>query len=175
MKLLIAAAIAFLLGSVEAVQLQQPAVKKVGNGFVEILGAAYGPADVTQKVRQLYEGGVKVIKAENAVFGDSWPGIGKSLHISYRFCDDSKTVTVREGGVIAIPEGSEIHGAAYGSIDVTAKLRARYAGGERRFVGDNGSWTDPWVGMPKTFSISYRRCAQDKTVVVRENAAITLP
>jgi hypothetical protein len=54
-------------------------------------------------------------------------------------------------------------------------LRARYAGGERRFVGDNGSWTDPWVGMPKTFSISYRRCAQDKTVVVRENAAITLP
>ncbi len=175
MKLLIAAAIAFLLGSVEAVQLKVPAVKKVGTGFVEILGAAYGPADVTEKVRQLYDGGVKVIKAENAVFGDSWPGIVKSLHISYRFCEDSKTVTVKEGGNIAIPEGSEIHGAAYGSMDVTAKLRAKYAAGERNFGGNNGVWTDPWVGMPKTFSVSYRHCTQDKTVVVREHAAITLP
>ena len=51
MKLLIAAAIAFLLGSVDAVQLVRKTsvapVKKVGDGFVEILGAAYGPADVT--------------------------------------------------------------------------------------------------------------------------------
>ena len=177
MKLLIAAAIAFLIGSVEAVHLPRKtaAVKAVGNGFVEILGAAYGPADVTEKVRSLFDGGVKVIQAENAVFGDSWPGIVKSLHISYRHCEDSKTVTVKEGGAIAVPEGSEIHGAAYGSIDVTRLLRQKYAAGERNFGGNNGVWGDPWPGMPKTFSISFRTCQADKTVVVREHASITLP
>ncbi len=176
MKLLIAAAIAYLIGATQAVQLQVPAVKSVGNGqFVEILGAAYGPADVTEKVRALYDRGVKTIQAENAVFGDSWPGIVKSLHISYRHCEDSKTVTVKEGGNIVLPEGSVIHGAAYGSKDVTDSLRAKYAAGQRNFGGNNGVWTDPWVGMPKTFSVSYRRCFADKTVVVREHAAIALP
>ena len=125
MKLLIAVAIAFLLGSVEAVHLPRKtaAVKAVGNGFVQILGASYGPADVTEKVRELYNSGVKVIQAENGVFGDSWPGIVKSMHISYRHCEASKTETVKEGGNIAVPEGSEIHGAAYGSLDVTHLLR----------------------------------------------------
>ena len=175
MKLLIVAAIAYLIGSVEAVSVR-PAVKRVSPGqFVEILGAAYGPADVTEKVRALYNGGVKTIQAENAVFGDSWPGIVKSLHISYRRCDDSKTVTVKENGVINLPNESEIHGAAYGSVDVTEKLREKYRAGERSFGGNNGVWGDPWVGMPKTFSVSYRRCDADKTVVVREHASIALP
>ena len=47
MKLLIATAIAYLIGSIEAVDLKVFSAKKVGNGYVEILGAAYGPADVT--------------------------------------------------------------------------------------------------------------------------------
>ena len=176
MKLLIAAAIAYLVGNTEAVQLKVPAVKATSPGhFVEILGASYGPADVTHKVRELYDGGVKTIHAENAVFGDSWPGIVKHLHISYRHCEDSKTVTVKEGGNIAIPENSEIHGASYGSADVTHALRAKHAAGERNFAGSNEVWTDPWPGMPKTFAVSYRHCEEDKTVVVKEHEAITLP
>ena len=153
-----------------------PAAKSIGGGkYVEILSAAYGPADATEKVRQLYDSGVKTIHAENGVFGDSWPGIVKSMHISYRVCDDSKTVTVKEGGNIVVPPNSEIHGAAYGSLDVTEALRKKYNAGERNFGANNGVWTDPWVGMPKTFSVSYRHCDADKTVVVREHNAITLP
>ena len=104
MKLLIAAAIAYLIGSVKAVELKNITLKKVGKGWVEILGAAYGPADVTEKVRQIYNGGEKVIKAENSVFGDSWYGVEKTLSISYRYCDDSKTKSVKEGGNIMIPD-----------------------------------------------------------------------
>ena len=55
MKLFIATAIAYLIGSVEAVDVSSS--KKVGNSWVEILGAAYGPADVTAKVRSIYNGG----------------------------------------------------------------------------------------------------------------------
>ncbi len=57
MKLLLAIAIAYLIGSIEAVDLKVFITKKVGDGWVEILGAAYGPADVTEKVRQIYNGG----------------------------------------------------------------------------------------------------------------------
>ncbi len=86
MKLLVATAIAYLISSIEAIELKTITVKKVGSGWFEILGAAYGPADVTEKVRQLYNGGENVIKAENSVFGDSWYGIVKTLSISYRYC-----------------------------------------------------------------------------------------
>ncbi len=176
MKLLIAAAIAYLIGATQAVQLEVPAVKNLGNGqFVEIFGAAFGPADVTKKVRKLYNGGVKIIKAEDSVFGDSWVNVEKSLYISYRHCEYSKTVTVKENGNIVLPEGSVIHGAAYGPKDVTESLRAKYAAGQRNFGGNNGEWTDPWGGMPKTFSVSYRRCFADKTVVVKQHASIALP
>ncbi len=162
---------------VESFQLKRKTegVKVGGNGFIEILGAAYGPADVTEKVRSLYQGGVKVIKADNAVFGDTWRGTDKSLHISYRICEDPKTVTVKEGGEIAIPESSEIYGAAYGSADVTDKVRAKYAAGERSFKGTNKVWGETWKGMTKTFSISYRHCLADRTVVVREHNSISLP
>ena len=166
MKLLIAAAIVCLIGAVEAVKLRVPATTKLGTGFIEVLGASYGPADVTDKVRSLYNSGVKTISAENSVFGDSWPGIVKSLRISYRTCEDSKTLTVKEGGSIAVPANSEIHGAHYGTLDITEKLREKYDAGVRSFVGNNAAWTDPWPGNPKTFSISYRNCNVDKTVVV---------
>ena len=84
MKLLVATALVYLIGSIQAIDLKNITVKKVGDGWVEILGAAYGPADVSDKVRQLYNGGENVIKAENSVFGDSWVNVVKTLSISYR-------------------------------------------------------------------------------------------
>jgi hypothetical protein len=53
-------------------------------------------------------------------------------------------LVAKEGVNITIPEGSEISGAAYGSIDVTKELRGRYAAGEREFLGNNGTFADPW-------------------------------
>ena len=83
-------------------------------------------------------------------------------------------MVVKEGASITIPDGSEILGAAYGSTDVTKELRAMYAAGEREIVGKSGTFTDPWKGPKKSFSVTFRQC-QDKTVIVKEHASITLP
>ena len=96
------------------------------------------------------------------------------MRITYRTCEDSKTLVVKEGASITIPDGSEILGAAYGSTDVTKELRAMYAAGEREIVGKSGTFTDPWKGPKKSFSVTFRQC-QDKTVIVKEHASITLP
>jgi hypothetical protein len=51
-----------------------------------ILGAAYGPAVVTDKVRSLVKDGSTLeVEAINAVFGDPWRGQLKSLVIVYRY------------------------------------------------------------------------------------------
>ena len=49
----------------------------------KILGAAYGLADVTHKVRALYDSNNRTIQAENGVFGDSWVGTVKSFSVTY--------------------------------------------------------------------------------------------
>ena len=58
---------------------------------VQILGAAYGLADVTRKVRSLYDGNQKSIQANNAVLGDSWPGTVKSFSVTFA-TDQTKVV-----------------------------------------------------------------------------------
>ena len=48
----------------------------VGQGVLEIIGAAYGKCEVTSKVHHIYHVlKNKVISAKNEVFGDSWVGI----------------------------------------------------------------------------------------------------
>mgnify|MGYP002803993098 FL=1 len=51
-----------------------------------ILGAAYGPSDVTEKVQSLVKDGSTLeVKASNDVFGDTWSGQLKSLVTVYRY------------------------------------------------------------------------------------------
>ena len=48
----------------------------VGQGVLEIIGAAYGQGEVTSKVHHIYHVQKnKIIYAKNEVFGDSWIGI----------------------------------------------------------------------------------------------------
>lgn len=82
MKSFILAALVAMIGFTEG-QIIQPAFRD-GEGPVQILGAAYGPADVTNKVREIYNSGIKKIYAKNEIFGDPWFGVFKSLHVSYR-------------------------------------------------------------------------------------------
>ena len=147
--------------------------KSPWDGQLEILSAVYGLADVTDKITALYNSGQKVIHAENEILGDSWPGVVKSLHITFRYREKPRTVAVKEGSSIVIPDGHEILGASYGTLDVTKGLKEMYAKGQRVFSGTNQVWTDPWVNVVKTFTITYRNEA--KTVVVKEHASIALP
>ena len=50
-----------------------------------ILGAAYGRADVTHTVhRRISNYETLSVDASNTIFGDSWPGVGKSLIVVYQ-------------------------------------------------------------------------------------------
>ena len=51
-----------------------------------------------------------MIAAQNQVFGDSWPGVVKSLQITFRQHEKPTSVVVYEGTSIIIPEGQEILG-----------------------------------------------------------------
>ena len=68
-----------------------------------------------------------------------------------------------------------IDGAVYGLMDVTSKLREMYAAGTRNFGANDAAWTNSWPGVQKTFAVSFRHCKENKTVIVREGQAITLP
>jgi len=50
---------------------------------IEVYGATYGPADVTDKVRSLISSGNRKILAANTTFGDSWVGTYKTLTVVY--------------------------------------------------------------------------------------------
>jgi hypothetical protein len=55
-------------------------------GTLTILGAAYGPSDVTRQVQSLVKDGSALkFKASNDVFGDTWRGHTKSFVIVYRY------------------------------------------------------------------------------------------
>ena len=70
---------------------------------LHILGAAYGPADVTGKVRCLRKNQQLSVKADTSVFGDTWPYVTKSLVVVYKYDNGSpKTSFVKEGETLVI-------------------------------------------------------------------------
>ena len=52
---------------------------------LNIVGAAYGLKDVTDKVRSLVHHNRLSIRASNYMFGDSYPGVRKTLIVVYRY------------------------------------------------------------------------------------------
>ena len=79
--------------------------KPLSLGELVVMAAVYGIADVTEQVHDLYSKGVKEIHAENEIFGDTWPGVAKTLQITYRIVDFPRTKTIKEHETVAIPDG----------------------------------------------------------------------
>jgi len=71
---------------------------------ITILGASYGPADITDHLTKLAHGQHSVtVHAVNEVFGDPFPGTKKTLTVVYRYKDDPiKTVIIHEGESVQI-------------------------------------------------------------------------
>lgn len=120
----------------------RPLVKSVrGNEMMVIaapmiLGAAWGPLDVTDTVAALVRGGTLAIPANNTTFGESLAGWAKSLVVVYRYGDDQPRVgVVTDGGTLFLSDrprgvtytkptvGIHILGAVYGVGDVTSAIR----------------------------------------------------
>lgn len=68
-----------------------------------ILGATYGQADVTPKVRAAVQYDALVLAATNATFGDSWPNVQKALTVVYQYVPgDARVKLVVEGSTMTI-------------------------------------------------------------------------
>jgi hypothetical protein len=85
---------------------------------ITILGASYGPADVTEHLIKLVHGQNSVtVSASNDVFGDPWVGNRKTLTIVYRIRDGPiKTVVTEEGQSVHIGDTHGHHGGAFTEI-----------------------------------------------------------
>lgn len=146
-------------GSPLRISAQPPQIPK-------ILGAAYGKTNITDKVRSMIAKGNLEIPAENRIFGDSFPGVVKSLVVVYQFGDDKPRVgIIREHQTLTLSEGDQnsqswnseqpvrILGAAYGLVDVTNKIASRIKNSVLEVHADNESLGDSWYGTRKTLVV----------------------
>jgi hypothetical protein len=172
------------------------------NEQLEILGAAYGLAEVSAKVRGAVNQAVMPntlsIRADNATFGDSWPGFPKTLSVVFRYGPDGAAIAkaVREGETLSLGQADyaasragasiapgvagrlTVWGAAYGPADATAAVRARVGGDQvLGFTADNATFGDSWPGVRKTCVVvsSYQGSGPVTDIIIETGASSTMP
>lgn len=155
---------------------------------LHIIGAAYGPVSVTDKIRKMVTNESLSVIADNATFGDSWKGVVKSLVVIYRYGNGSPQVaTAAEHQLLKITHTKQQHeepaysdrltilGAAYGLHDVTDIVRSLVKDERFLAIANNKTFGDRWFGVPKTLVIAYHYGNDPpKTKVVRENEPISI-
>ena len=109
-------------------------VGMISSSHLNILGAAYGRADVTSQIRSAISNDSLALTASNDILGDSWYGNKKSLVIVYQYDNYRPIILVTaEDQSVSITQNSTdlqawdsiysqdfgILGAAYGLADVT--------------------------------------------------------
>ena len=134
------------------------------HGVLTVWGASYGPADVTSVVRSKIGGDQNLhFTADNQTFGDSWPGVPKTCVVVSSYGGSPATTEITQETLTASTEPAndlQILGAAYGLGDVTAAVRGAVNRGARpqtlTIAANNGTFGDPWPGVPKTLTIVFR-------------------
>jgi len=140
-----------------------------------ILKAAWGKGDVTAKVQEFANqqgGGSLKVPASNNVFGDTWPGVAKSLVIVYQYGGALPQVAIQKEGAeleityqptagFYIPpryDGElQILGAAYGLTNATDRIKQSIAGNTLNIEANNNVLGDGWAGTQKTLVVVWRR------------------
>jgi len=155
----------------------------------KILGAAYGKANVTEKVRSIVANGNLKLTAENNIFGDSWYGVGKSLVIVYQFGDNKPQVGItREQQTLTLSQPNQfsewtfmnngqiqILGAAYGLADVTNQVASKVQGSSLLVRATNQTFGDSWYGTGKTLVVVYQDAQGNiNTSIAPEGEAIKI-
>jgi len=165
-------------------------------GPLTILTAEYGvfdpprdeSVDVTAKLREKIQGGVRHIVADNQLAGDPADGTVKELRIVYREGNAApKIVTVEEDAAIDLPAGAGVIRAVYGAlgneqpapgktVDLSAQLSSLIKDGRLSVkVSNKLADRDPAPGIEKAIHVTYRHHGIEKTVRVPEQAMLDLP
>lgn len=144
-------------------------------GAPVILGAAYGPLDVTDTVAALVRTGQLAIPVNSVTFPDSFSGTGKALLVVYRYADEPPRVAIAGEntglflsteppvGTFPAVEGLRILGAAYGLLDLTDAAPIRDPGFIRslfwQYLGREPSAEDIAAHMQLLVNRTYTRAS----------------
>ncbi len=157
---------------------------------LQIVSAFYGLLDVTAQLQSSVSRRALAIAATNAVFGEGWPGIQKSLDVVYQYGDRApQLAVVEENATLAIDYDASVSAytppidanalnvvkAAYGLTDVTPAVRALIANQKLNFTADNAALGDGWPGTLKSFAMTYGWGPSElTTLLVQENQPVTV-
>ncbi|MGF6273810.1 hypothetical protein ABIB38_002188 [Massilia sp. UYP11] len=137
---------------------------------LHILNAFYGLKDVTDIVRASVSRRRLSVAASSSVFGDGWPAMRKTLHVVYQYAGRKPQLAATiENQLLQIdydpaapaaqasldPRALNILAAAYGPVDVTAKVVALVENGSLSFTADSLTFGDTWPAAVKSFSMVY--------------------
>ena len=159
---------------------------------LKILGAAYGPQDVTATVRSLVSNQELRVKADPQTLTsgkDPWYGVRKTFVVVYQYDDspvyiglvyDFETLIITPPSTPGTPSQSTcpttltILGAVYGLKPVTGQAQSIVVGGSFSAVANNETWGDGWPGNKKTFVVVYNYPGGGATLdVVREGDTLS--
>ena len=136
-----------------------------------ILNAAFGLADVTNKVRKLVKNRSVTVIGNNEVFGDSWPGVKQTLVVVYQYGEEIPMVTfAKENETLKViyskqnfylgptnPNVLTILAAAYGPSDVTQRVQSLVKDNILQTNIDSGVFGfDPWPDVRKSLVVVYK-------------------
>lgn len=154
-----------------------------------IMGAAYGTADVTDKVRRMVAGDALSLTPSNRAFADGLPGAPEPFVLVYRYADQApRTAVVVEHETLTIAHDGKterytaprvgelaVYGAVYGRGDVRSTVAQRVSANGVRVNADNATFGDTWPNTLKSFTLVYGYGPTDvKTLVVTENAPVLI-
>lgn len=158
-----------------------------------ILGASYGPVDVTGKVRPLVtpNGRLQITPSNTTFGGDPWPGVTKIFALTYQYGDEQpQTLFVTEGTPVTVeyygftslakptthPLGLNILGAVYGQQDVTTNLQGMIQNNTIPVFVPNKVLPDSFRGTKKSLTIVYQYggAGRVRTKVVTESDNVTI-
>lgn len=154
---------------------------------LQILSAFYGTKDVTASLQKLVDPSTLSLTLSNKggdynkYFGDSWPGVQKSLSAVYQYtgskpqvfvsAENTEPVSIQPSttnvstGTFPAPSdasGIKILAIVYGryviaSHDLYATLYKIIKGSKKFDITNNNVGADPWYGVVKSFVVYYTK------------------
>lgn len=144
---------------------------------LSILGAAYGLSNVTYAAKGKVQNTTFDQVANNATWGDGWPGVKKTLVVVYMYGGVPMLDVVEENErmYFLVSPAMYILGAAYGLCSVTDKVQTLVTNRALSVTANNATFGDMWYGIEKSLVVVYQYGDEIPCVAIaKENSSIDI-